>query len=101
MSNRQTGAPSPVPSSACCRELESSSRVPGSESRHRVVLLLRCLGLYSELPDSPPFRDAFLQLIHKTRERFHHHAERYAANEEQTLLPGHARADEHCRNDCE
>src|SRR5437868_1358882 len=32
----EKGAPSPVPSSACCRELESSSRVSGSESRHRV-----------------------------------------------------------------
>lgn len=32
-----------MPSRACCRELGSSSRVPGSESRHRVVLLLSTL----------------------------------------------------------
>src|SRR5437868_8296923 len=39
------GAPSPVPSSACCRELESSSRVSGSESRHRVLLFYTALDL--------------------------------------------------------
>ena len=39
------------PPSACCRELESSSRVPGSESRHRVYC-------FSTLPwtCSPPAR---------------------------------------------
>ena len=31
----------------------------------------------------------------------HHYTERNAANEQQTLLPGHAGADEHCGNDCE
>ena len=100
MSNRQIGVPSPVTLKPVAVNWIQFS-VSGSESRHRVVALLRRLGLYGELPDSPPFRDAFLQLIHKTRERFHHHTERNAADEEQTLLPGHARADEHCRNDCE
>src|ERR1700693_3545061 len=75
--------------------------VPGSESRHRVVVLLRCLGPDGELPETPPFRDAFLKIIHKTRERFHLYTERNATNEQQTLLPGHAGADQHCGNDGE
>src|SRR6266853_1497889 len=70
MGNKQTEAPSPVPS--------------------------LCL-----LPETPPFRDAFLEFIDKTRERFHHYTERNAANEQQTLLPGHAGADENCGNDGE
>jgi hypothetical protein len=95
------GAPSPVPSSACCRELESSSRVSGSESRHRVFLLLRCLGLRGELPETPPFHEAVLEIIHETGKRFHCHTERNAANEEQTLLPGDAGTDvpSGCRRD--
>src|SRR6516162_6908685 len=89
------------PPSACCRELESSSRVPGSESRHRVYALLRCLGPVHHLREPPPLGESLFQAVYKIRERFHHQTENDAADEQQTLLPGHASADEHRGNDYE
>jgi hypothetical protein len=41
------------------------------------------------------------QAVYKIRERFHHQTEDDAADEQQTLLPGHARAYEHRGNDYE
>ena len=80
------------------------NQVPGCQARRAVtgfIAFLRSLGSIHHLREPPPVGEGLFQAVYKIRERFHYQTEDDAADEQQTLLPGHAGADEHRGNDYE
>ena len=101
MGNKQTEAPSRCHLSACCRELESSSRCQARRAVTGLLYFYAALGLMVSCRRRRHSATRSLRSSTRLGSASTTTPNAMPANEQQTLLPGHAGTDEHCGNDGE